>query len=230
MNLLARKRKQFETSNESLRNAARPFERIYAVRCDPDRLDEDEREQFAELASKATTEDRGVNLSPLGRRERGALERLLEKAAGEAGLFERRREEAVTTARIRELAERAARPRARPRFEERGAIVLPQAIFAQLRSGALWIEHVGLLAFMLAQLENGVSLASQGRLEDDSLVIDHVYGLTGSADGDGTFAGWKRILEHLERNEWLDVERSGRRWRITRGRRLREAAKARAAA
>jgi hypothetical protein len=230
MNLLTKKRKTWETSTESLRNAARPFERVFGVRCDPERLDDDEREQFAELARKATSEERGVNLSPLGRRERAALERLLEKAAGEADLFERRREEAAATARIRELAERAVRPSARPRFEERGAVILPRAVFEQLRGGYLWVEHVGLLAFVVAQMENGVCLAPQGRYEDGSLVIDHGWGLTGSCDGEGTFSRWKQIIEHLERNAWLDVERSGRQWRITRGRRLREAGKARAAA
>jgi len=230
MNMLTKRRKTYETTREALLATGRPFERVYAIRLDPDRLDDDERERFAELARKATTDERGVNLSPLGKRDRAALERLLGKAAGEEGLIERRREEAAATAKIRELAERAVRPPARPRFEERGAVILPRAVFEQLRGGYLWIEHVGLLAFIVAQLENGVCLAPQGRYEDDALVIDHGWGLAGSADGDGSFGRWKQIIEHLERNAWLDVERSGRQWRIRRGRRLREAAKARAAA
>src|SRR5919109_3678548 len=146
---LTKRRRTADTTREALLAAGRPFERVYGVRLDPDRLDDDEREQFAELARKARSEEGGgVNLSPLGRRERAALERLLEKAVGETGLFERRRQEAAATVKIRELAERAVRPSARPRFEERGAVILPRAVFEQLRGGYLWIEHVGLLAFI----------------------------------------------------------------------------------
>ena len=206
MNLLTKKRKTWEHSTESLRNAARPFERVYGVRCDPDRLDDDERVEFAELARRGTSEERGVDLSPLGRRERAALERLIEKAAGEAGLFARRREEAAATARIRELARRAMQPARRLHLEEAGSVTFPAELFRHLREGVVWPEDVAVLFAVVGILENATTLAPRSRIEAGTLVIDRTFGLFGSADPEQRASRWKDSLANLHRVGWLTVE------------------------
>jgi hypothetical protein len=219
---LAKKRKTAETSREALLTAGRPFERVYGIRLDPDRLDDDERERFADLARRATTDERGVNLAPLGKRDRAALERLLGKAAGEESLIERRREEAKLIAETRELARRAMQPAQRLRLEEAGSVTFPAELFRHLREGVVWAEDIGALFAVVAMLENATTLAPRSRIETGTLVLDRTYGLFGPADPEQR-GRWRDSLVNLDRVGWLAVEDKGTTIRVRPGPQLASA-------
>jgi len=157
MSVLTRQKRQarrFVNLADSLRAAGAPFERVFGLRLNFDRLAEDERQRLAELAARATTEAEGIALDLLSKRERRDLERLLGKAAGEQDVFDRRRGEAQERRQLRELARRALKPAPRPFAMIEGGILLEGEVL-----GTLFGEGGG-TAMPLADLAIGLWLLS----------------------------------------------------------------------
>jgi hypothetical protein len=230
-----RKTTTVATSREAVAAIRAQISRGFGVTIDAELLDGDELHELAMLTRKVLdgAEDNGtrVPLATLPKSERSKWERLVGIAAGDPDLFKNARSEQAARARISELVERARRPTARQRFEEQGAIILPAEVFTQLRLGQLWLGHLAVLAHVVGQLENGVSLAPRSRVEDGVLIVSDVYGLAGERqDGDGRFDGWRPLLAHLAQNGWLKAERAGNEWRIGLGPRMLRAFELRGAA
>jgi hypothetical protein len=208
--------------------AARP---PIGLRLDVDRLDEAEQHELVELQRTTFVQGGGVNLNQLSPGERRKLEALIEKAADRPGHFENVRTEAEMKEKFAVLAERSHRPPRRPRYEEEGSIRIPQQVFQHLDrpDPAFLIGELGLLAFLQLQLENGKALVPGGRIEgagDDAvLVIDGNLGVGARFDPEDRL-NWRRDLDHLARNQWFRVERSGQEVRVSRGSRALRAAKA----
>ena len=98
---------------------------------------------------------------PLTDDEKGELEALLGRAAGDENLFERKRRDAATKAKIAELREerRVSRLARQPLLAEPGAVQLPRFVFTWLvgdeaRDGAWSVMDVGMLAALLAAFAN----------------------------------------------------------------------------
>jgi hypothetical protein len=233
MKTLVRKKRTRAVNADELHAARAQVARATGINIDVHRLDADEKAELVELT-------KGIGFPPGEPREPGATrhdpsqlapkdlrrwEALIERASDKPGWFRQQREERETLSTLRQLAIRAKTPQARARWEERGSVILPKEVFDHVASGALWIEHVGLLSYLLGVLENpGLAREPHVRVENDALVFDWTWGLLGSHDSDdGTFSGWRRMLEHLEHNSWLQVERDGRTWRIRRGPRAQRA-------
>jgi hypothetical protein len=203
------------------------------LRLNPERLGPGEQLELYELSREAC-EDGVLSLGRLGKKVR-RWERLVERGADRPGIFEKARADETLRAEIAKVVAEATRPPRRIRYEEPGAVVLPrQWIFEWLARPApvLWLQHIAVLVFVLAQLENGESLAPGSRIEgsgdDATLVLDPSYGLGATLDPQDRFSRWGKDLDHLARNRLLEVERQGREVRIRRGRRVLETAKRRA--
>jgi hypothetical protein len=203
------------------------------------RLDDGDLADLVDLHRKLRDEARqrgaesgGDDPRYLGTRDRKRFKRLVARACGhDDEHFERAEADAETKAKLRELSIRVNRPPARARLEERGAVVLRREwVFEMLRDGYLWIEHLGLLVYVLAMLENGEPLTRRVRIEGDALVIDDAnLGLLPSDRTDHVWA-WKPILDHLDANGLLAIEKNGRQWRVRRGPRVLEMLEGRRAA
>jgi hypothetical protein len=215
--------------------AAAPVEG--GLRIDWDRLDDNEAGELVELTRKADDRVEGFRLNRLSAKELRRWESLVEVGADAPGVFASAREEAELRAATAELAAQARRPSPRPRYEEAGAIVLPRGLTFDLltqKGETLWIEHLGLLVWTLAALENGVALNPRGRIEgggDDAvLVIDMSMGIGVKFHDDETMGRWLEYFAHLGTLELLRVERRGRELLVGRGRLVLEAASRRAGA
>lgn len=182
------------------------------LRVDWDELSADERRELVALTQEADDED-GFSLTRLGRKLR-RWEALVEKATGADGLFSESREWAEIKRQVAELHRETARlPISRK--EEKGLLA---ELGEQVRGGYLHGDHVALLALLLVAFESGLPLG-RGRFEGSGanavLAIDANMGLISEAmDDNGVFVRWRQILEHLERNAWVAVERNGPAWRI----------------
>jgi hypothetical protein len=208
---------------ERLAAARNQIQSSLGIKIDPERLDHDEQVALLELAHgcRAGAEPGVHRFNPqqLGRKERSRLEALVEKGAAKPGLFKRHREEATLKQRTAELATRARRPSARPRWEERGAVVLPrETAFEFLRDGIFFLEHFGLLVYLLAQFENGEALAPRSYFDGDTLVIDRNVGIGARFDPEGRMTPrWRETFDHLVANGWFTADTSGSGVRVTRG-------------
>jgi hypothetical protein len=206
------------------------------ARLDLDRLEVGEQHELVELIKKARPDDEGEpnigvrrlhDLDLLSKKDRRKLEALVERAAGVgAGLFEAERQALEDQAEMEALAVEARRPSARPRYEERGAVVLPKEwALDYVRDGYLHISHVALLVVLVAALENGETLAPRGHFEDAgaTLVLVRSGPLPVAADEDQRLlAGWRKQLDHLAYCGFFEVEKRGNEIRVRRGQRLLE--------
>jgi hypothetical protein len=226
-NVLARRRpRTTATTPEALRAAGRPFERLFDVRLRLDRLDDQEQDQFAELAAKTVTEAKGVNLAALGKRERGKLESLLEKASGQPGLFDKRRAETSSRAELDALARRARRPAERPILKTRGAVVLErpviEGLFAAGKGKSVDLCDLGCFVWILSMFANP-DLAIEprgGRVDPDGPTIHwnrEIGFLRRGTDRDGKL-GINSSLKRLERLGLVELGGSGRERSVRPGR------------
>jgi len=200
---------------------------------DFDCLDDGEARALLELARR-----RGGG-EPFPESDQRRLETLVERVTGRDGVFEAHRQAKDAAAKRAELEQLAKRPPRRIRYEERGAVILPAELFTQLQydgeRSCFGLEHLGVLLWVAACLENGRNLAPRGRIEgagnDVRLVIDRWLGLGGRFDEHARLGGaWLKAAQHLARNGWLRVEVSGQNVKIARGPRLLAALKQRRAA
>jgi hypothetical protein len=170
----------------------------------------------------------------LGKRDRGKLERLVEKGARAPNAFKESRADAAFRAEVAEIARDAMKPERRPKWEQPGAVVLPRAwCFDFVRDGVLWVDHIGLLVVLLAWFENAElppRLSGAYFEQEDGdlvLVVDSVaFGL--GAVSEECVPGWKRTFDHLVVNNFFTADKRGREWRIKLGSRCLAARKARA--
>jgi hypothetical protein len=215
--------------------------KITGLRLDLGRLDGGQQRRLRELARKALGEEpqepgrhRLVDPDLLGKRDRKTFETLLEAAASAPGAFEREREALETDAEIRALAVDARRPPARPKLEERGAVVLTrQTAFEFVRDGVLHVDHLLLLVLLQAQFENGETLGQPGaRFEGEALVLDSRNTIVPAHfDPNRCLSGrWPKLLEHLVANHFVEIEDRARELRVRPGSRLRKVQKGRRAA
>jgi hypothetical protein len=234
MEATLRKRQQWPIGREEVRWALIEIARFTGLKVNADLLDEDERRALHALVRQAT-EGGGFGIEErLGRRQRTKFEKLVEKAAGlEPGTFQKERDSAALRARAAALATEARRPPRRPRWEEQGAVVLKrQWAFEWVRDGVLFVDHLGLLTLLIAQFENGESLSRhvvfEGSGDSATLVVDGRWGLVPEhLDPEGRFTGWRKLLDHLAVNHFVEVESQGPKLRIRRGTRLLDLTKAR---
>lgn len=236
MNLLTRTSEQRWAPNAGeLAPVRNVVNRVWGLRIDPARrLENAEQHQLIQLVRAAGEgTEAGINLSQLDRKQRASLEALIEKAGAlEPGSLKKQRQAVELKQKVEELA-RPLRRQKRPRYEEAGAVVLPQEMFEHLRDHILWAEHVGLFVLVAQQLENGTALSPSAAVEntgdgDPALVVDASLGVLG---GDLTEEGlprWQQHLKHLEVNEYLAVERTGHEWRISYGTRAKRHQRGRA--
>jgi hypothetical protein len=194
-----------------------------------ERLDPGEQDELVALARKAGRGDEGprIDLGQLSAKEAGRWEGLVEQATDQRGAFENLRldhELRATAARARQEASKAP---ARPRFEERGAVVLPREVvfeWADRPQPILWVIHYGILVFLLGQLESGKALVPHGRVEgegDESvLVIRRDLGLGAKYDPDSMLRGWEAAVRHLAQAELLTLDQQGTELRVGRGPRI----------
>jgi hypothetical protein len=200
--------------------------RVTALPARVDRLDAPEQHELAELVRKAKGDDNGdagaaarrhLDLALLSKKDRQKLERLIEKSADAEGAFSRERDEAETRTQMAALAQRA-RVQTRPRYEEEGSVVLPRQFFEHLRDG---INQAGeLLAFIyvMGQLEGGEAFGLRCQIEGDALVLDQHGSLAPpGGDPDSHLGNARQALEHLARNGYLALSRTGKKTYIRRG-------------
>jgi hypothetical protein len=138
--------------------------------------------------------------------------------------------------KLAEIARRALMPR-RPLLKEEGSVRLPALVFEHLSKKRPLLDspEIGVLVFVLAQMENAASLSPNGRIERDHddgenvLVIDVNCGLGSKFDVDDRIRGWQVDIKHLHSNGWLQVERRGQELRVKRGPLMRPGGKPKAA-
>jgi hypothetical protein len=218
-------------SPEGLAAARNQIQSSLGVKIDSARLDRDEQVELLELAHQCRAgAEPGVdrfNPQQLTRKELSKFEALVEKAAAMPGLFKRHREEAAQQVKLVELARRALKAPPQPRFEAEGAVVLPPELFEDLEEGVVWAEDVAVFAYVMSQFATGgTMLPPRARMEPDGVIVfDQGYGyLPMALDPDGRLR-CKASLDNLVRAGWLSMNGQ----RVSRGPRLLEALKARAA-
>ena len=149
-----------------------------------------------------------LQLPPAPEGRAAALRVLCEKAADRPDYFEKGREDAKMSARLRALAEKANRPAPPLRREEPGTVVLPPEIHAALRNGeGLAAVDVLLLVVVLAQLQAG-PLTQHARLDGR-----HTRRLVGARRARRSRSRRRRapprpLAEVVERGRLLDCRRA----------------------
>ena len=208
MTTLTLRRPRRPLTREALVGAADSIVRLTSgreggsLRADWRRLDDDERADLVALVPSA--------LSLTGR-EAKKFERLLERAAGlEPGTFDRERKDSEAASKLAELARRA---RARPVTSEQEAGLLREILTQVSRDRALHVRHVGGLVILLASFATGENpLGTDAHFEsienEQVLIFDAKFGPFGRSGGGEVGDGWK-VLQHLEKNGWLRLSRSG---------------------
>jgi hypothetical protein len=193
------------------------------------RLTDEELDELTELVRRKRALLKGTpNAEELTDTETGRYEALVGKAAGDEGLFERKRRDKVAKAKLGQLKEerRMASLPKRPIYAEPGSIELPRTVFSWLvaevnRDGAAWgISEVGMLAAILLSFENRIPILKGGSFVEEAgeLVLAAPWGMgsevplvnrvQGSTlDGNGGVKV-RSSLATLHRNNWLVVEQS----------------------
>lgn len=181
-----------------------------SLRIDFAKLNENERDKLLSLTNEMT-EGPGTSIERLGKRDRSAWEKLVEKACGREGCFAKLREQATFRAEMAKIEQSVRKPPRRVRYEQEGSIRLPRKLFEQFdrkgKNPAVAVPTAGMLVLVLACLENGVALSPNSRLEGDgddtTLVIDKRLGL---GERFGPPMDWPRRLDRLAKLGWLRVE------------------------
>ena len=186
------------------------------------RLPEDDQRRAVELIRKAG-KGRTWSFSKLSNKDRETLEGLIERAAGEPGVFERARESEEIAALAAE-AHRAAVARPVSRRQENGIF---EEVARCIEDGFLAVADLAVLASFVTVFVSGKPLGPRSRVEhsgDETVLIveDANMGpFSGQFDPESQIGPrWQMTLAHLERNEWLNVTRHGKQWTVAPGRRL----------
>jgi hypothetical protein len=195
------------------------------LRVNTDRLSEDEQERLVALVNEAGS-GRAWWWDKLKKKDRTALEGLIEKGADAPRIFEETRALEEIRALAAEAHVAAVRRPFRPR-EESGIL---HELGRQFADGFLTADMLGPLLVVFLSLERGEAFAPQARVERDPdgeqvLVVSRAYGLVSERrDWRGSLAAWPQALTHAERNAWLIVDRSaGNSWEIRLGARAKRA-------
>jgi len=191
------------------------------LRCDWGKLDEADQRRAVELVREA---DRGTwSWTRLGKKRAG-LERLIERAADAPRIFENTRSMEEIAA-LAAGAHQAAVRRPLSRRQENGVF---QEIARCIENGWLNVADLAVLTAFIAAFVGGKPLGPRSRVErmgdETVLVLDDAtmgpfFGKFDPEEQIGPRA--KMNLAHLEVNEWLTIERSGKQWTVSPGRRLR---------
>ncbi len=206
-----------------------------SLRVDWKRLDDPEAGELVALVERCAS-GIGFDTSKLAKKAAARFERLLETAcARDEGWFEQQRQDTKLRRDVDALIVKSRLPPRRPRYEELGAIVLPKLWTFTWFEGEpiLFLQHIALLVAVLAQLENGRSLAPQSRIEGDGdtseLVVDAKFGpVPISIDPESNCtARWTEDAKHLAANHLLTFDRQGTEIRLGRGSRVLALTKAR---
>jgi len=238
VNLPTRSRER-SAAPPDLAAACNQVSRAFGVRLGPAdarrRLDAAELADLARIAravSEGATYKEGDGdrrpLAQLPDGDRRRFERLVEKAAGDPGRFDRERDRLRLREDMDKLAVRARRPARRARLEEAGSVTFPAEWLGFLRgpSPVLLPRHAALLLLIEGTWESGESFSPrvrvEGAAEGMSLRVDRNMGLL-AGDGAEGFEDWPALLDHLAANGFLEIERRGRDWTVRRGPRSREA-------
>ena len=194
------------------------------LRCNFDRLSEDDQRRAVELVKEADYQT--WSWQRLGDRKRKELEKLIEKASGTPGIFKDTR--AVEEIRAMTESARVAEVR-KPltRQEERGVF---SEIAAGIEGRSLEAADVALIAVVVTAFVSGKATAPRTRVErvgEMSVLVveDANMGLFGGEfDAEQQLAPrWKQNLQWLEQIDWFTVDRRGKEWHISAGPRLRNA-------
>lgn len=167
----------------------------------------------------------------LSSRERTRYEKIVGKAAGEIGLYERKRREVAQAKEADELADtiRVASLRPRRKLAEPGSVGLPRLVHRWLaQSRGQWdVLDVGVLATVLLVLENesaeGVVLNAHVERDPDGEPVLVIGGelqdlrLHPGCAPDGGTLSTQAAIRTLSHNKWLTLAREGRKLRIRRG-------------
>jgi hypothetical protein len=193
------------------------------LRCDFDRLSEDDQRKVIDLVREAG-KGGGWSWTKLSKKDRTTLEKLIERAADTPGLFKQTRDMEEIAALAAEAHVAAVR-RPLSRKQEHGIFA---ELARQVEDGHLHAPHVALIALVLTIYTSGRALGPRSRVEsladgEPVLIVDAVFGpLGGNLDPDSEIsARWKQNLSHLEANSWLEVRRNGPEWWVSPGARLR---------
>ena len=194
------------------------------LRCNFDRLSEDDQRRAVELVREADYQT--WSWQRLGEKKRKELEGLIERAADARGIFKDTRAAEEIKA-LADSAHVAAVRRPLSRKEENG-------IFAEIAVGiearSLDAASVAMIAVVATAFVSGRPLGPRTRVERDGeqpvLVIEDVsFGLYGGQfDQEEQLAPrWKQDLGWLEEAGWFQVDRQGKQWTIKPGSRMRAA-------
>jgi hypothetical protein len=186
------------------------------VRVDPDLLSEDEQRELRDLVREAS--EGGWTLDKLDKKQQRRFEQLVERGAGDDGIFERARQDSEIRALARSALREAVR-RPITRREERGLLA---ELGRQIRGGYLNVDHAAAVVVLLIAFESGETFGPKQRFEgtgaDAVLVIDANWGFASERhDPGGVFAGWKKLVDHAAKNAWFVVGKAGPEWRISLG-------------
>jgi hypothetical protein len=234
-----KRQREYPVAPEALANARAVIFRLTGIRVDPSHiqnLDLNERHELVSLTSKIGRDESGqpagTNLNRLSPKERRRWEALIEGATLNPGHFQHQREQADTNATLEALARKSRTPHRESWQPPVGAVVLlSEDLLSHLDrpDPALWLSDLGVLVFLLVQLENGIALSPGARFEgagdELALVLDRRLGLGVRFDPEGELGGWEKRLKHLARNSWLLIEDRGPEVRVRRGKRTLRAVK-----
>ena len=198
------------------------------LRLQTDPLSEEDQADVVRLLRKATGGDDGA--FKLGKRDLASLERLAEKGAGrESGsVFEAAREAQELSSKFAELHRDLVKPKRRVRLEEPGSVTLPalwvHGWFTRPRP-VLYVRQLGLLTLLMGCFEAGSAEPFRnGRLEgvgaDCEIVIDRRTGPGLHLDQEDRISSWLSDLDHLEKNGFVNLNKSASEVRVRRGKRL----------
>jgi hypothetical protein len=235
-NLEARRR-EYAQKLQDVRDWAH---RQLGVGFDGQRLTLEEQDELVALwgkASERTTSvgrpGRPLRLGRFTEDEYGRLSILIGKGVGEPDLLRELDEDVRLTRRIMELARRARGVDRAFVGVEPGSLLLPQWLFQWIGKPdpIVTLEQLGVLTFVLLQLENGRTVLRGARMEglggdpaERVLVVPMRSGAWSrfSFSG-GVTAGLEEALRHLARNRVLTFEVVSSEWRIGYGSRLLKA-------
>jgi hypothetical protein len=192
------------------------------LRCDFDRLSEDEQWKVIELVREAG-EGGAWSWKKLGKRSRSTLEKLIEEASDARGVFE----DARSMEEIAEIAAEAHTAAVRRPLSRREEVTVFGEIARCIAQGWLTAADLAVLVAFVSAVTTGKPLGPRSRVER---VGDHTVLVIDDANM-GPFAGsfdpesqvtprWKQSVDLLEKNEWVTVERLGKQWTVGPGRRL----------
>ena len=171
-------RSDAEKAVYALRNVLVPPE-LNGEKLDPKKLSDDEGTELRDFIKRKLDGRRDYpNMEPLDAKEETRFAQLAGKAAGDEGLFARKREERETQEKIAAAKEKlriATLPR-RLEYAEPGSIALPRFVFDWLQNpatGSLDLPILGALVGLLFSFENQKPIIAGAVFEkrDDEIVL-----------------------------------------------------------